>query len=150
MWIVVMLAIGLSGCLEGSDESLPGASSSDANPEGQVTLQLVWPDSAGAEQNGVAAAAATLPANVVTIRITVTSPSTGVNVAIDIQAGAGSGHIGKLPPAADYGIEVSALAQDGTILFSGVAINVTVQAGRKTAVIITMQPVTTGGIDVSW
>lgn len=126
----ILLVLSLLGC---------GSSSSPSRVStGAISAKLVWGQKTGQSANK---RVASVPSNVVTVRIIVTGPDMP-GIQKDFPASAGQGVIDGVPVGSDRVVTVQGLDSGGALSYTGASSSVSVTAGQTTDVgTITMLPV---------
>lgn len=134
--LAVFLLSLIAGCGSGSQTS--STTSTDVGT-GAIAASLAWNNTSA---SATKAAASSLPAGVVTIRITVSATDMTSSIKQSFTASAGGGTLTGIPAGIGRTLTAEALDSTGAITYKGSATNITVTAGKTTdAGTITMNTV---------
>ncbi len=146
--MIFLTTLTLLGCgSSGSGSQTSSTISTDAGT-GAITVNLVWNNTSA---TATKAAASSLPAGVVTIRITVSAADMTNSIKQSLSASSGRNTITGVPVGTNRTLTVEALDATGVLSYKGSANNITVVSGQTTdAGTITMASLTSGSTQLSY
>jgi len=124
----IFLLTLIVGCGGGGSASPETGSSTADGGTGAIAVKLDW----GSAANTTAKILASLPASVVTIRITVSGSGISPDLQKEFTASAGTGTMDKVPAGSGRTVTAEALDASKAVTHKGTATNVTVIAGKTT------------------